>query len=841
MTARRLKKNILLLLIMISLPLFFSGIGSRDPIRASGDKNSATIENSLLKVEFDPATGKYRAIEKPSGRICLLDAWAEFGVLSTVGDGVEHSWRVELINDALGQGKTLQVVSRKEGAPSLILEITLYENRGFIVLGAGLDNQTAYPVLLRTIRPLRGRAFSGGDLTSHLKMLDGNGGGEPTLVTTEDSLRSRNNLLVTFGSGAARRSLVTGGLTYADYEKFASATRHRSPDYLEVDLWGFDPVGKRVEPGARYLPPDKFYLDLMTADPFAALEAYGQVLRSAQNIRLNPYTFPSVCLWYVSVKEYGGGPAINDSTGAVWEMEQAARRGFLKYTPVAIRLVPDNYDVNNEQGWWDDAHFQALGEPETIIGPHYKPPYETTQKWGRAVRERGGIPLLYFQTARRSEDYCQAHPGHLLFNNPFVRFSRHPEGREIWWYGDALPLWGYDFTDPDFLAHMREVYANLKSGGIAGLMYDYPSTGWAFNGGFEDGGATTASAYRNIFKVAREGLGETCYLHERNLGRGSDVTLGLVASQRVWGDTDRINPAMITRCGLRWYKNRVVVSYDMDAKNPFHCRPDGPDGWRSMFTMAYVISGRMLLGASFSKMTNEQLRDLSRTFPYHTAARSAKPVDAFSGKEWPQVYDFEVNPDWHQVTFLNTAYDSPEWRKAKDGSKLEPLGSPAASVVGVDLGGEKAEGGLGLNPSKKYYVYDFWNSRLIGVHPGSARLEQGLRPGEARMMSIHAVEAHPQFISTNRHIMQGFEDMVRCEWEGKSAELRGTSKVIGGETYRVVIALNGYKPKEAKSGAARASVRLTDEKAGLAELTLDRPQNGDTDWVVTFSKEKANS
>jgi hypothetical protein len=836
MTGRRPDKSFVLLLILISLPLFFSSAAGREAGRVAGDKNTATIENSMIKVEFDLTTGRYSATEKRSGTVCISEASAELGVLSTAAEGCEYAWQVEPVEDALGQGKALRIVSRKEGLPSLILEITLYENKGYIVLGAGLDNQTGYPALLRTIRPLRGRAFSGGDLSANFKMLDGNSGGEQTLVTIEDSLRSRNNLLVTFGKGAARRSLVAGGLTYFDYEKFASATRHRSPDYLEVDLWSFDPVGKQVQPGARYLPPDKFYIDFMTVDPFSALETYGRTLRAAQNIRLNPYTFPSVCLWYVSVKEYGGGPAINDSTGAVWEIEQAARRGFLKYTPVAIRLVPDNYDVNNEQGWWDDAHFQALGEPETIIGPHYKPPYETTRKWGRAVRERGGIPLLYFQTARRSEDYCQAFPKHLLFNNPFVRFTRHPEGREIWWYGDGLPLWGYDFTDPDFLAHMREVYANLKSGGIAGLMYDYPSTGWAFNGGFEDKQATTASAYRNIFKVAREGLGEGCFLHERNLGRGSDVTLGLVASQRVWGDTDRINPAMITRCGLRWYKNRVVVSYDMDAKNPLHCRPDNPDGWRAMFTMTYVISGRMLLGASFSRMTDEQIQDLSRTFPYHTAARSARPVDAFGGREMPQVYDFEVNPDWHQLTFLNTAYDSPEWRKAKDGSKLEPLGNPVAAVVGVDLGEEKAEGGLGLDPNKKYYVYDFWNDRLAGVYPGNARLEQDLRPGEARVMSVHAVAAHPQFISTDRHVMQGFEDMIRCEWNRNSAELQGTSKVIGGETYRVVIALNGFKPDRAKAGAAKASIRVIDEKAGLAELTLDRHENGDTDWAVQFSK-----
>jgi len=177
----------------------------------------------------------------------------------------------------------------------------------------------------------------------------------------------------------------------------------------------------------------------------------------------------------------------------VWEIEQTAKRGFLKYSPVAIRLVPDNYAVNNEQGWWDDAHFQKLGEAGLIIGPYYKPPYETTKKWGEAVTTRGGIPLLYVQTARRSEDYCLQFPGHLLFNSPFVRFTRHPEGREIWWYGDAMPLWGYDFTDPYFVRHIREVYANFKNGGIRGLMYDYPSTGWAFDGGFEDKYATTAS------------------------------------------------------------------------------------------------------------------------------------------------------------------------------------------------------------------------------------------------------------------------------------------------------------------------------------------------------------
>jgi hypothetical protein len=814
----------------------------RQEVTVSVKGQVATIENSFVKVDYDLARGTYSASDKRNSSVCISEAFTSVGVLNSSEPGFKHAWQSDTAKDALGTGKILRITSSKAGLPLIILEITLYADKKFIVLAAGIDNKTGYPIQLKSIHPIDAKAFSSLDLDADLRMLDGNGGGEYTRVTSENTLRCRNNLLVTFGKPGARRSLVIGGLTYDDFEKFARASKNSKgaaavgQNYVSIDLWGDDPVGKLVDSGSRYVPNDKYFVNFAEDNPFAALEEYGLAQRAAQAIKLNVYDFPSVCLWYVSVPEYGGGPAINDSTGAVWEIEQAAKRGFLKYSPVAIRLVPDNYDVNNEQGWWDDAHFQRLGESGLIIGPHYKPPYETTKKWGEAVTTRGGIPLLYVQTARRSEDYCLKLPGHLLFNSPFVRFTRQPEGREIWWYRDSMPLWGYDFTDPDFIRHMRQVYADFKNGGIRGLMYDYPSTGWAFDGGFEDKYATTASAYRNIFKLAYEGLGENCLLDERNLGRGSDVTLGLVASQRVWGDTDRINPAMLTRCGLRWYKNRVAVSYDMDAKNPFHCVPDNLDGVRSMFTMAYVVSGRLLLGASFSKMTDEQLFILSRAFPYHSAPKSARPVDAFSGGDLPRVYDFEVNPQWHQLTFLNTAYDSAEWRKAGDGSKLEPLGKPIAAPVGVDLGKDLTSGGLGLNPEKEYYVYDFWNEMLVGVFPGSARLERPLRPGEARMMSVHEVENNPQFISTNRHVMQGYVDMPRCEWDGNKRELRGTSKVVGGETYKVIIALSGWKPKAANATGAKSIIRVIDEKTGLAELSLDRPQNGDTDWTITFDK-----
>jgi len=119
-------------------------------------------------------------------------------------------------------------------------------------------------------------------------------------------------------------------------------------------------------------------------------------------------------------------------------------------------------------------------------------------------------------------------------------------------------MFGYDFTDTAFVKHMRKVYANLRNAGIKGIMYDYPeATGWAFAGGFDDRYTTTAKAYRTIFRLASEGLDNDAYIDERMLGRGTDVASGLTASQRIWGDNDIFTPEMVTRSGLRWYKNRV--------------------------------------------------------------------------------------------------------------------------------------------------------------------------------------------------------------------------------------------------------------------------------------------
>ncbi|MFH1265041.1 MAG: hypothetical protein ABIK89_04895, partial [Planctomycetota bacterium] len=302
-----------------------------------------------------------------------------------------------------------------------------------------------------------------------------------------------------------------------------------------IDLSASDPVGKRVDAGTRYVPADKFYVDFTTADPFEALEQYALGVRAAHGVHLNIYNFPTVCAWYAGCDNQGNGPALNSTSGLVEEMEYVGKTGFLKYAPVALRLVPDKYLGDSEQGWWDDKHWRKFG--------HYTKPHETSRKWGEAMARRGGLPSTYVQTGMPSDDYARAFPGHMLFNDISKLDLKHSH---------HLPYVAFDYTDPDFQRHLREVWSRLREGGVRGVMFDYPETGWRFEGGFEDKYATTASAYRTIFALAREAAGPDFFIHERNLGYPNtpggepapllDMSVGLVDSQRVWTDAIHFQP-----------------------------------------------------------------------------------------------------------------------------------------------------------------------------------------------------------------------------------------------------------------------------------------------------------
>jgi hypothetical protein len=555
------------------------------------------------------------------------------------------------------------------------------------------------------------------------------------------------------------------------------------------------------------------------------LEKYGLALRAATGAKPNPYDFPTVCAWYAGVWRTDGAQnhpenssnKINTSAGLVEESEKIKDSGFLNYSRAAGRLVPDNYTPQNPQGWWDDAHWQQHG--------FYTAPYETSAKYGAGMHERGTLAFTYVQPVIQPPKWG---------NRISLDFR---ESHRDWLLNKDVAIGGLDHSLPAVQEYVRSRFGALR-GHLDGLMVDYCDDFWMMimrghnaeprlgktpwetmpadvgRVEFADKHMTATAFYRTFFRCVKDGLGPDSWLHERLLCQpDNDLILGIADSQRTEHDSNQISPDLVSRSGLRWYKNRVVLAYDMDSKELTSAwkikgwTGSDQDGRRMMLTMAYVAASRLLLANSFRNLDATTLHDLEQTFPYPTEPRSARPVDAFVHDGWPRVYDFAVTPDWHQLTLFNNTLPTRE------------------EAIAVPLAGDTADGALGLDSGADYHVYDFWNDTYVGSFKGSGTLTQTLRPGEARMLSVRKVQDHPQIVSTSRHIMQGHLDLSDVKWENNS--LSGKAMVAGGDPTRIVIALNGRTP------VATPGMRISAD-GKLAVITLERQKNETIEWNLAF-------
>jgi hypothetical protein len=774
-----------------SLPAMVSAV----ELNQDKQSDQVILSNDIVSLAFDMSNGTFTITDKATGKL-MIDQAAVAADSWNNTDGMSFTGKQEEVNNALGHGHRLVVAMEHPGTraiPVYLFSFTLYDGRGGVVMGFGMRNTMHQGARLMKASPMvHGRVLAGKSLDVP-QTLNGAAGADVPRIEKGLNRACPNSLLLTCTADEKRLSLVWGGLANKEFGKWVAVREGK------IDMRAEDPVGRLVDPGETYISDDNFYLDVTQPDPFIALETYGLAMRAANNARPNTYDFPTLCGWAVGALSGLGN--INNTVALISELEMGQKAGITKYTKVAIRLEPDTYcykDGNTEQGWWDDAHWSKFG--------HLVAPYESFSKWCAALKARGGIPFTYFQVGLPSDDYALAFPGHMLFNDISRLNVKHPHHQ---------PLVTYDYTDPDFQKHVLSTWQRLKNDGMTGIKFDYPETGWRPEGGFENKYATTAFAYREVFRLCREGLGADAFIHERNLGETGrpmlDVTAGLVDMQRVWGDSNEYVPGMVTTCGLRWYKNRVAFSYYPDSK-AVHNRT--PKVRQSLLTMIFLTSGRLELATSFRLFTPEILHDVTRIYPLYREPRSARPLDAFTGQANPRVYDLELTPDWHQVALFN-----PD--------------TASAGPISVALSGEHLAGAIGLDPAASYYAYEFWSDSLVGKFSGTAKIEKVLGPTHCAMLSIRKVQPNPQVLSTNRHLLQGWVDLANVKWDSKGRILSGVAKVIGGEPFKIVVAGNGSTATRVTASGAKA--KLSKHPAdGLVQIILERPDNGEVVWQISF-------
>lgn len=251
----------------------FAATGTGVWMGACGDR--VILQNSRVRVDYDVSLGTYSITDIKDSLASITGAHLQVNELASNSVGLEHYCQSRSVKDALGVGRKLTVTTTGLGRPELVLDITLYKDRGFVVLAAGIDNITDKPIKVNYIDPLAGAvAYGRLNPKSDLRMLNG-----VSKETDGRTMECANNLLVTFACAGKRKSLMLGELTHRDFAKFAKADARGAG--IKVGLCCLDKAGKSVDAGSRYVSKDKFYIDLTTPDKFEALAQYGLCVRTA--------------------------------------------------------------------------------------------------------------------------------------------------------------------------------------------------------------------------------------------------------------------------------------------------------------------------------------------------------------------------------------------------------------------------------------------------------------------------------------------------------------------------------------------------------------------------------
>ena len=790
-------------------------------VKEEGDK--LIINNNIMSFVINLRTGEYSG-QSSDGNVVLFNKAAfTVGYNRWKEPEAEYSWEESSVDDELGKGICVTIYKKPaEGyKPVQILLIRLYDNQSYAVLGWGVQNNFDYPLRIKHADLLlEGELYVGQQMNSP-QVLRGGAGSESNYVEDTDKIEALNSVLLTYKDGNQRRSIVAGGLKYKEFIRTIEIAEKKgrgsnNPEYhgkAYLTLALDDPYGKLVNSGEKYISEDTYFIDFTTSDPFESLERLGNVMAMVNNAKPNFYDFPTLCGWAISTHAYGEGRDLNHSAGMIEQVDIASEKGFLKYSPIAVRVEPDYYCYNNygntEQGWWDDEHFARFG--------HLRSPYETFKKFCKGVIEKGGIPFTYFQVSLPSNDFAIAHPEWMLNNDISGIHITHAHHH---------PIIRYDYTDPDFQEYMRTVWRRMKDDGLKGVKFDYPETAWNINGGFEDSSYTTTSAYRKVFELCREGLGEEAFIHERNLGESdaprTDATVGIIDLQRVTGDGSHFTTEMITRIGLRWFKNRNCFLYYPDSKTMLEIQTKEPISTklrRAILSGHSLIAGRLELATSFSSMNEEIIHDISRIYPAVKSRKAPRPVDMFTRKKHPEVYLYKVTPTWLNALFFNT--------------------DTVKSEVSAPLSGNMVvTGSLGLDPENEYHIFEFWNQEYYGKVTGNDIISAHLDPCEVCVYSIRQKAEHPQIISTNRHIMQGLVELENVNWEPVSGILGGTAILTGGDEMRITIAANGYVPGKIKVNGFKYGLSKHPLHNDLYELNLLSNNDRKVEFELRFMKIK---
>ena len=290
---------------------------------------------------------------------------------------------------------------------------------------------------------------------------------------------------------------------------------------------------------------------------------------------------------------------------------------------------------------------------------------------------------------------------------------------------------------------------------------------------YYDPALSSAQVYRKGMEIIRNAAGDKCHILE--CGPGS-ITTGLIDSMRIewdvnygfsgaaWNSYFLDEASSASAAAKRFYFHKRTWINDVD-----HVCLDLLNNQQSeaAATLIAMSGGNMLSGDRLIQLDNSKLEILKKIIP--SSGEAALPVDLFDSNN-QSVFAIKIKKtfaEWTVAAFFNTSLTEAVEKKFSLNR-------------------------LWLKPDRTYLVFDFWKQQFIGEVTDELKIT--IQPGAVTLLTLHEKLGNPQFISTDRHVLQGAVELEHLDWNQNTKTLSGLSTGPLHTSYNLSVYVPGEHP-----------------------------------------------
>jgi hypothetical protein len=423
----------------------------------------------------------------------------------------------------------------------------------------------------------------------------------------------------------------------------------------------------------------------------------------------------------------------------------------------------------------------------------------------RALGFRPGLWTAPFGTGSRA--FYDAHKGWFLHDK---------EGKPISTWNGTYTV---DPSQPEVIDYLREIhriasrdwgYEYFKIDGMSGRNRSYcahfferPEIKAAFRN-------PCPNPFERCVNAFREGIGEDRVLLACQ-GHFTGAEVAVADASRTGADIVHPNeppkwPNLLSqaRCTLNQvFAHNIVFFADPDTLLVGDFL--GIEQARFAATVVALPGQMMFSGDKLAALKPERMRLLQQALP----VCNVRPRDLYPVFSLLPVWDLKIQrsfADWDVVALFN-------WAESE-------------APVGFDFSE------LGLAPDADYALYEFWTNAFQGVRKG--RFEMKVPAHGVRLLAVHRAQAHPQFISSDRHITQGGVELTQLAWSAAEKTLAGSVKAVKGSPLTLRFrAPAGYALDTAKADKGVSCTGVA-EASELVAMTLVSPVSQEVSFTLAW-------